>query len=152
MGFSLEGCELTKLTLAPKSFGYTGRELSEILLSNNIVCESSDEDFLVMMFSPDTSARDFARIKSVFSGISQRRAIDTLAPAIMPSKVRISPHDALFSSKEKVRVENSLGRTFAGAALSCPPAIPICIYGEEIDDAQIACMKYYGITECEVVK
>lgn len=151
-GFDVLGDETTKITVAPKSFGYTGEKIAELLLSENIVCEAYDRDFVVMMFSVNTTARDFTRIQKAFSRISKRKATFTPAPSILPAKIKMSPHNALFSPKERVSVDDSPGRVFAGASLSCPPAIPICIYGEEIDENAVACMKYYGITECEVVK
>lgn len=53
-GYALCGEERTKLCLLPKSFGYTGTVLAEILTHHNIYCEFSDADHLVMMFTPET--------------------------------------------------------------------------------------------------
>jgi len=36
--------------------------------------------------------------------------------------------------------------------VSCPPAIPIVVCGEVIDDAAISLMRYYGQERCRVAK
>lgn len=59
-GYALCGEERTKLCLLPKSFGYMGTVLAEILTHHNIYCEFSDADHLVMMFTPETTPADFA--------------------------------------------------------------------------------------------
>ena len=40
----------------------------------------------------------------------------------------------------------------AAAAISCPPAIPIAVYGEKISKEAVDIMKYYGVENCEVIK
>ena len=51
-GFDLVGDEPIKLTVAPKSFGYTGTEIANCLGKDGIVCEFADPDFVVFMISP----------------------------------------------------------------------------------------------------
>ena len=36
-------------------------------------------------------------------------------------------------------------------AVGCPPAVPIVMSGEEIDENIISCLEYYDIKECAVV-
>ena len=45
-----------------------------------------------------------------------------------------------------------LGRTLAAVTVACPPAVPILISGEVIDESAIELFNYYGINECTVVK
>ena len=47
-GYALCGEERTKLCLLPKSFGYTGTALAEILTHHNIYCEFSDADHRIL--------------------------------------------------------------------------------------------------------
>ena len=44
------------------------------------------------------------------------------------------------------------GLICAAAAISCPPAIPVAVYGERITEKTVEVMKYYGITHCSVIK
>lgn len=48
----LSGTEPLKLTVAPKSYGYTGGALAALLRAQGIVCEFADPDYLVLMFTP----------------------------------------------------------------------------------------------------
>jgi len=36
--------------------------------------------------------------------------------------------------------------------VSCPPAVPILVCGEEIGADALALFAYYGVTRCNVVK
>ena len=50
-----------------------------------------------------------------------------------------------------VPVEAALGCVLASPCVGCPPAVPIVICGERIDENALAAFRYYGITHCEVV-
>ncbi len=150
-GYSIAANEPLKLTIAPKAFGYTGGELYDILSAHNIVCEFADADFLVMMFSCNTRRRDFRRLEKVLMKLPRKPGISVSAPALLPGKARLRPHEVLFSPKELRKIEDCEGKIFAGAPVSCPPAIPIVIYGEEINKTFIESFKYYGVSACEVV-
>jgi arginine/lysine/ornithine decarboxylase len=38
------------------------------------------------------------------------------------------------------------------ASVGCPPAVPIAVAGEVIDENVIECFKYYGIVKVNVIK
>ena len=150
-GYSLIGDESTKLTIAPKSYGYTGEELSELLAEQGIVCEFADRDFLVMMMSTAHSPEEFLQLKDALLAVERRAPMEDNALAPSRAKRVMSIRDAAFSPKEKRPVDECLGCVMASMSVSCPPAVPVAVCGEVIDEQTIACMKYYGITECEVV-
>ena len=60
--------------------------------------------------------------------------------------------DAMLSVSERIKAVNGLGRVLAGATLSCPPAVPIVVSGEIIDENAINAFEYYGIEDIEVVR
>ena len=64
----------------------------------------------------------------------------------------MSIREAVFSPRETLAVDECLGRVLVSMNVSCPPAVPVALCGEIIDGQTIACLKYYGIAECEVVK
>ena len=64
----------------------------------------------------------------------------------------MTPRQALLSPQEEIPVSQCFGRILASAAVSCPPAIPILICGEQIDCSAMDCFQYYGIERCAVVK
>ncbi|MBR2417139.1 MAG: aminotransferase class I/II-fold pyridoxal phosphate-dependent enzyme, partial [Clostridia bacterium] len=152
-GFCLIGKEKLKITVDALSYGYTGNELYEILKNENIFCEFYDRDFLVMMFTPENSAEEFQRIRSAFACIEKRVPIDSekLQLREKPTKA-LSIREAVFSSSETVKTENSIGRICASVTVSCPPAVPISVSGEIITEETVKLLKYYNINKIEVIK
>ena len=59
--------------------------------------------------------------------------------------------EAALALRETVPVKESVGRVLAAATVGCPPAVPIVVCGERIDEAAAVCLAYYGIESCEVV-
>lgn len=149
-GYSLIGNEPMKLTIAPKSYGYTGNELAKILSGKGIVCEFADKDYIVMMFTPETGASDIERLEKVLCQIKKKFKITEEPPILTkPLKVK-SARDALFSPHRQLDVHKCCGMVLASANVSCPPAIPIVVCGERIDESVIRCFDYYGIKTCFV--
>lgn len=46
----------------------------------------------------------------------------------------MSPRDALFSAEEEVSADQCAGRILSGVQVSCPPAVPIYMMGERMDE------------------
>ena len=145
LGYTLVGNEPLKLTVSAKPYGYTGEELSDILLSKNIVCEFSDPDFTVLMPTPEVSDKSLEILLDAFSSIEKRDAILESMPSLdIPRRV-FSPREAMLSPCCQVPIENSVGRILASESVGCPPAVPIVVCGEEINEAAVSVFKYYGI-------
>ena len=72
--------------------------------------------------------------------------------ALARPKAACTPRQAAFAPRETIPVENSLGRVLALANVSCPPAVPIVMCGEEIDEAAREALRRCGIEEVTVVK
>lgn len=150
-GYVLLGDEPMKLTVAAKQYGYSGSELSEILEEKGIFCEFSDRDYLVLMPSVQNGDAEIERLGSALLGIKRRESITDLPPFPEKPQRVLGIRQALFSERETVSVEKSLGRVFASAVVGCPPAVPIIACGERITKSVIECFEYYGISECCVV-
>lgn len=151
-GYSLGGDEPLKVTISTKSYGYTGKELARCLLGENIVCEFSDPDFLVLMLTPETGTEGIARLEQALASIPKKPAVTLRPPAFsLPERV-MSVREAALSPCETVPVAESVGRVLSCASVGCPPAVPIVCCGERIDEAAAECFAYYGVTECVVVK
>lgn len=151
-GYVLFGDEPLKLTICPKSYGYEGRELADILLTKNIVCEFSDRDFLVMMLSAEFGSMELNTISDALMSVVRREPITERAPTVSIPKKAMSVREAAFSARETVPAEQAEGRILAAASVACPPAVPVIVCGERIDGQALAAFRYYGITECSVVK
>ena len=151
-GWELVGDESIKLTISAKPYGYTGDELADILREHNIEPEFSDPDYLVLMLSTDTSDSAIESLEEALLSISRRPAIQDKAPTPRPGIMGMSIRDALFALSETIPVSEAKGRILAEPGVTCPPAVPIAVCGELIDDNAIACFKYYGIDKVKVVK
>lgn len=151
-GITFMGDEPLKLTIAPKSYGYTGAEFAKALLKHDIVCEFSDPDFCVMMLTPEIKDEDFDRLENALLGIERKTPIAEVTPTPSVASCAISIREAMLALSEEIDVEKSAGRILASPCVSCPPAVPILVCGEKIDRAAIECFGYYGITKIRVVK
>ena len=151
-GWEQSGDEPLKLTLCPKSKGYTGTELAGILQERGIVCEFSDPDYLVLMITPENTGEELKQLLSVLRDLPESVPIMTRAPATGRPVPVLRPHEVLFRPFEHIPAEDSVGRILASPGVSCPPAVPIVTCGERIDDKALELFRYYGIEFCDVVK
>ena len=151
-GWLLQGDEPLKLTLRAKSRGYTGTELAQALEDKNIVCEFADPDFLVLMLTPEIGFDDLQRLEAALDALPLRPAIQDEPPAFQSAARALPIREAALSPCETLSVERCLGRILAASTVGCPPAVPILVCGERIDEHALACFRYYGISDCAVVR
>lgn len=151
-GYTLLGDEALKITLSAKPYGYTGGKLAGVLQQSGIVCEFSDPDFVVMMLTPEVGEAGLARLERALLSLPPRAAITQEPPAFsLPERV-MSIRAAMLSPSRLLPVSQCLGQVLAAPSVGCPPAVPIVVCGERIDDAALRCFAYYGIESCMVVK
>lgn len=151
-GYHFVGDEPLKLTVAAKSYGYTGQALAQLLQKENIHCEFADPDFLVMMLTPEIGLDGLARLKNALLSVVRKAAIEQLPPELPRALERLSMHEALFLPSRELPICSCLGEILAAPSITCPPAVPILVCGEQIDEAAIECMAYYGIDTCAVIE
>lgn len=151
-GFEIKGNEPLKITVSTKKYGYTGSEIANILKEKNIVCEFCDPDFIVFMFAEGITDSQLQYFSDAMCSIPQKEAVKAVPPKYSNAKKMLSVRQAAFSPCEYVKVDNAAGRVLAAASVGCPPAVPIVVCGEKIDESAVECFKYYGIDKCCVVK
>lgn len=142
-GFS----EPLKITLAPKSRGYTGNRLHELLREQGIECEFSDPDYLVMMLSPAIEESGFRLLEDALLSLEPLPPLPESIPLPPRAETVFSPREALLSPCEAVPLSRCPGRILADPCVSCPPAVPILICGERITESAVSCFRYYGQRE-----
>lgn len=152
IGFSLYGDEPLKICLFAKSYGYKGYELSKLLSEKNIECEFSDPDYLVLMLTPENTKQELCAIKDAFLSIKKLPEIKEKAPKSLCPERAMSVRQAMFSKNETVSCCDALGRILADANVSCPPAVPVVVCGEIIDENALEAFEYYNIKYCRVIK
>ncbi len=163
--------EPMKIVLDCQKTGMTGYDLAEQLRKENIECEFADGERLVCMVSPMTEKAELELLEQAVIPFYQRNDVVTELMAIEqalasiihhPQKPlyqqkttihtqKISIRKAMLSPSETIPTVEALGRICAIPAVSCPPAIPIAISGEEITVDMIAQFLAYGIEEVDVV-
>jgi len=151
-GYAFVGDEPMKLTISAKPFGWTGDAMAARLMEENILCEFHDPDFLTLMPTPWNTPVELERLESALLRLPQRPPLAQAAPGYRAPRGALSIREASFAPREALPVEQCVGRILAAPAVSCPPCVPIAVCGEVIDAGVIQRLRYYGITECEVVK
>lgn len=141
--------------------GATGIALAQHLRDHQIECEYADENFLVLMLTPANTEKELEALWEALGKIpfpatdvtptcNARSTNDSILPQAKGRQI-LSIREALFAPHEVISVEKSLGRICGTPTVSCPPAIPIAISGEEITPEAIRLFHHYGVTEVDVV-
>ena len=150
-GYTVIGNEPMKITVSTKKYGYLGDELSKILAEQGIEWEFADSDYLVLMPSADTTPQQFAQIEKIMTGIPEKAPVLTCPPKFaLPSQI-MTVRAATLSTTEILPLSQCKGRVLAQPTVSCPPAVPILVSGEIIDEAAIKRFEYYGVDNLTVV-
>ena len=143
-----EGTENLKLTIRmPKSV--SGIDMAQNLRKHQIECEFADPEYLVLMLTPENTEEDFLRIEKAFDQNVHEYEETNLQPAICQRKMSI--RDAVFGTHEEISVDEAMGRICGTVTVSCPPAIPIVVSGEVIDENAIHLFHHYGIEKVDVI-
>ena len=152
--------EPLKLTLDAAALGRTGQWLADQLRHCGIECEYADIRNVVLMFTPENPPEDMARVRAALLDLLEQAQGALLPEDIGPAFAELASQNkqvrsiraAVLSPAERVPVEQALGRVCALPTVSCPPAIPIAVSGEQIGPAAVALMQHYGVAEVAVCK
>ncbi len=139
-----------RLTLRAPGNGVTGRTLADRLHLNGVECEYADQDFVVLMATPENSSADFDRLAAALG--RNTLPYSPCAPLPLAKGERAcSVRQALFAPHATVPVEKALGRICGAPTVSCPPAIPIAVSGEVIGEEALALFHRYGVEQADVL-
>ncbi len=151
-GWMIEQTDPLKLTVQVP-LGMTGMELADRLRKAQIECEYADEKYLVLMATPENTEEDFEKLTEAMSEIvrfqSEEKNVQ-LQP--VHCEQRMSIREAIFAQQEQIKAVNSLGRICGVPTVGCPPAIPIVVPGEVINEEAVKLFAYYGVETVAVTK
>ena len=166
LGYTVASAEPLKLTILTAD-AYSGDDLADALRAFRVECEHSDSESCIFMISPENSSRDLERLEAALREVAPQflssaasSATDfttssscgaSYRPVFLPAPVRMSIRDAVFAPSELLSPEEALGRICATPVVSCPPAIPIAVSGEEITKNTVRLFRHYGIETVRVV-
>ena len=131
-----------------------GEAAATALRARGIEPEFADADTLVLMLTPENTARDLERLESALPALAACKKGDDapLPPALPRPALRLTVREALLRAHEVLPVEKAVGRICGAPAVSCPPAIPIAVCGEEITPQTVAVFRHFGVETVPVVK
>lgn len=150
-GVPIRPGEPMKLVVDAAAGGALGGVLADCLRRRGVEPEYADEDFLVLMFSPDSEERDLERVEQALEGFAPGPARPALGLP-PPGETVLTPRQALLSPWEFVPLDKAAGRICAAAAVACPPAVPIAVTGERFTPAALEAMARLGLREAAVVR
>lgn len=153
-GWKTVGTEQLKLTVAmPETV--SGTELADKMRENGIECEFADPDYVVLMFTPENQEKDFSRVEAFFQNrdliVSNNTKTKKNIYDNYRNKRKLSIREAVFRSHRKVPIESAKGCICGSVTVSCPPAIPILVSGEVIEERDIELIRYYGMDTVDIV-
>ena len=151
--WKIEDSDPLKVTI--DATGYTtGYELEVYLRNKGVECEYADEKYVVLMVTPENTKEDLDLLCHALNGWNH--SLEATA-----KKVRLQPvfceqkrtiREAIFAGQEMVQVKDALGRICGTPTVGCPPAIPIVVAGEIINERAMEVFDYYGIKQVSVVR
>ena len=149
-GWQVEPGDPLRLTVrAPQ--GLEGTFLAEQLRREKIECEYADEDFLVLMVTPENTPDELARVQKALGKNQLPPAKPSSLPLAKGRRV-CSIRQALFSAHELIPAAESLGRICGIPTVGCPPAVPIAVAGEEITPAALELFERYNVKQVDVLR
>lgn len=149
-GWQLGETDPLRLTLRA-SEGESGLHLAQRLRENAIECEYADEEYLVLMLTPDNSRSELTRLEQALGCAPALPKGQSLLPQARGEQA-MPVRQALFAPQETVAAAQALGRVCGAPTVSCPPAVPIAVSGERIGQPALALFAHYGISHVDVVK
>lgn len=147
--------EPLKIVIDTAAAGMEGDKLAEEFRKHKIECEYADKYFVVLMITPQNDEKDFERL--------EKWAVETKYKRVAKKKIEpkklilhraervMSIREAAFSPYRKIKVSDAGGSICASQTIACPPAIPIAVCGERIDQNMISIFEEYGIDYVNVV-
>ena len=103
------------------------------------------------MFTTESDGVSFEKIEKVLLSIKRSAPILSKPPVFTRAERLMSIREAVFSPYKVLTIDKCDGKVLASNNVGCPPAVPIAVPGEKIDEKAIECFKYYGYKTCLVV-
>ncbi len=144
--------EPLKLTLIPKKFGYRAKDFAKILESSGVSCEFFDDDYLVLMFTPENGINQVESLFDILSSFEYRAPIKEDDVKLIPPTKVMTVREASFAKRRLVSIDEALGKALATSSVSCPPAVSVIVCGEEFNQSAIDLCKKHGFHHVYIVE
>ncbi|KAL1568143.1 arginine decarboxylase-like [Salvia divinorum] len=143
---SSPGFDPLRITVGARELGLSGFEADDILCRDfGVMSELVGTQSITLAFNLGTKREHASRLLSGLEYLSETYShtnglsseTETSATTLAPFddfNVVLSPRDAFFAHKRKVRFEDSLGKICGELICPYPPGIPVVIPGEVVTD------------------
>lgn len=127
----------TKLCINVRGLNLTGFEVYDLLYKEfGVQVELGDINNILALVSIGTTKADIDKLINAIKVIAQipnleNTSLDVEVKPITP-KVKLSPRDAFYSSKESIKIDDCVNRISGECIMAYPPGIPIIAPGEII--------------------
>lgn len=150
-GICVMETEPLKIVINTACAGYTGTETCAAMRGYGIECEYADNSYVVLMVTPENTEEDFERIKkwagSTFLIHNKKDRLVVPGFSLKPPVRKMPIREAVLSPSVLVNVKDAVGRICAAETVSCPPAVPIAVCGEVINQDMAELFGIYNIKE-----
>ena len=144
--------DVTKIFL--KVDGLSGKRLESILeLNFSIEVESASDEGILILSNIGNKKEEFDVLLNALETISKRNYPDLaylegikFMPLTAPNVV-MTPREAYFSKKERIKKEDAIGRVCAEVIALCPPGISVLLPGELIVEEHMPYLSDYSEIE-----
>ncbi len=152
-GYTVFPSDPLRLTLSGQSRGYDGPELADALRRAGLECEYAQRDRVVCMVTPDNPPEDLRTLERTLADLPRRAPRELSAAPPLPAPVRrLTIRQAALADAVAVPLDQAAGRICADPAVSCPPAVPVAVSGEELTPEVLRVFAYYGYPSVRVVR
>lgn len=154
-GICVMETEPLKIVINTACAGYTGAETSIEMRRYGIECEYADTGYVVLMATPENTQRDFEKIvkwadsTSLIYNKKEKLVMPQVSLKIPQREMTI--REAVFSPSVLIDTKEALGHVCAAETVSCPPAVPIAVCGEVINQDMVDLFETYNIKKVCVV-
>lgn len=150
LGWQTEKMDPLRITIR-MPIGLSGKKMANQLRHHDIECEYADDEFLVLMITPENEKEDFKKLLDAM-GENELPYLPVESLPMAKTEQKMTIREAMFSASETIAVSETYGRICRTPTVSCPPAIPVAVPGELIGENVINLFRHYGIDVVDVVK
>ena len=129
----------TKIFISLNNIGMTGYELDEILRSEyKIQCELSNHYGVLLICTIGNEEEDFicleTALKDILNKYKNKGAIDDTDYPVSIPKMKLTPREAFYKEKKRVKLKDSIGKISGEYIIPYPPGISLISPGEIISE------------------
>ena len=152
--FGAEGGDPLHLSIDTAAMGCDGRQIAMQLEKLGCYAEYAGRESVVLLLSAMETEESMRRLEECLTACDfTPDGTETGEPPAFPRPEAVMGlREAALSESEIRPAAKALGQICAGVKVPCPPAVPVVISGERIDESVLSVMEYYGINTAQVVK